>query len=196
MLADKIIYGNIYTVDKAQPRAEAAAIADGKFVYVGDEAGAKAYVGEGTEVERFEGGIILPGFGEGHGHVNPGGTEELFMVNLAPIGLEGTLEDIRALIAKHIEAHPDWDVYLGTGFIPIAEFGPEGPTAAMLEGLTTKPLVIADLGHHSYWVNAAAMDALHIDRDTPAPADGIIVRDADGNPAGYFREGAMDLISR
>ena len=41
MKADKIIYGNIYTVDKKKPKAETVAIADGKFVYVGDEAGAK-----------------------------------------------------------------------------------------------------------------------------------------------------------
>lgn len=32
--ADKIIYGSIYTVDKKQPKAEVAAVKDGKFVYV------------------------------------------------------------------------------------------------------------------------------------------------------------------
>ena len=37
--AEKIIYGNIYTVDGKQPGAAAVAIADGKFAYVGDEAG-------------------------------------------------------------------------------------------------------------------------------------------------------------
>ena len=31
MIADKVIFGNIYTVDKAQPKAEAAAIAGGKW---------------------------------------------------------------------------------------------------------------------------------------------------------------------
>ena len=40
--ADKILYGNIYTVDEKQPKATACAIADGKFVYVGDEASAEA----------------------------------------------------------------------------------------------------------------------------------------------------------
>ena len=39
MKADNVIFGNIYTVDKSQPKARAAAIAGGKFVYVGDEAG-------------------------------------------------------------------------------------------------------------------------------------------------------------
>ena len=51
--ADKIIYGNIYTVDKKQPRAEAAAIKDGKFIYVGDEAGAKEYIGELENTDFF-----------------------------------------------------------------------------------------------------------------------------------------------
>lgn len=62
--ADKILYGNIYTVDEKQPRAAACAIADGRFVYVGDEAGAKAYIGEGTQELRYENGVILPGLGE------------------------------------------------------------------------------------------------------------------------------------
>ena len=37
MKANKVIYGNIYTVDKKKPKAAALAISDGKFVYVGDE---------------------------------------------------------------------------------------------------------------------------------------------------------------
>ena len=189
--ADKVLYGNIYTVDEKQPKAAACAIADGKFVYVGDEAGAKAYIGEATQVFRYEGGIILPGLGEGHGHVNPGGTEACFMVNLFPVR---TLKEYLALIKGHIEKHPDWDVILGTGFVPIPDFGPDGPTADMLDGLTDKPVVMVDISHHAYWVNHAAMDRLGINKDTPDVSDGIIVRDADGNPTGYFREGAMDLL--
>jgi predicted amidohydrolase YtcJ len=38
MKADKVIFGNIYTVDRKQPKAGAAAIDGGKFIYVGDEA--------------------------------------------------------------------------------------------------------------------------------------------------------------
>ena len=39
MKADKVIFGNIYTVDRNHPKAGAAAIDGGKFIYVGDEAG-------------------------------------------------------------------------------------------------------------------------------------------------------------
>ena len=130
--ADRIVYGNIYTVDQARPKAEAAAIADGKFVYVGDEEGVGEFVGEDTEVQHFEGGIVLPGLGEGHGHVNPGGTEELFMVDLSDesaVGAPPTLEGVRSKIEEHIEAHPDWDVYLGTGLFPLPESPLFKPTA-------------------------------------------------------------------
>lgn len=147
MTADKIIYDNIYTVDREQPRAAAAAIADGRFVYVGDEAGAKAYTGSGTEVLRYDGGIILPGLGEGHGHLTPGGTEALFTVHLSPFG---TLGEHLAMVKEFAEKHPELDVIQGAGFIPTPDMGPDGPTAELLDGLTDKPVVLADMGHHSY----------------------------------------------
>jgi hypothetical protein len=186
MKADKVIFGNIYTVDKNQSKAEAAAIAGGKFVYVGDEAGVKEYIEPGTEVKRYEGGIILPGFGEGHGHIAPGGTETLFTVHLNPYG---TREDHLKAISEFADKHPELDVIQGAGFMPTGEF-----TADMLEGLTDRPIVLADIGHHSYWVNHVAMDRLGIDKNTPDVSDGIVVRDKEGNPVGYFREGAMDLL--
>lgn len=36
--ADAVIYGNFYTVDEKNPKAEAVTIKDGKFIYVGDAA--------------------------------------------------------------------------------------------------------------------------------------------------------------
>ena len=184
--ADKVIIGNIYTVDKKQPRAEAAAVAGGKFVYVGDEAGVKEYIGPGTEVLRQQGGIILPGFGEGHGHIAPGATETLFTVHL---NLYDTLEEHLKAIRDFARKHPELEVIQGAGFMPT-----DGLTADLLEGLTDRPIVLADIGHHSYWVNHAAMNRLGIDKNTPDVSDGIIVRDKEGTPTGYFREGAMDLL--
>ena len=153
--ASRIIYGNIYTVDKKQPKASALAIKDGKFVYVGDEAGVKAYIGDDTEEIHYDAGIILPGFGEGHGHIAPGGTEALFFVHLNPFG---TLQEHLDAIKDFVKTHPELDVIQGSGFIPTPDMGPNGPTAELLNGLTDKPIVLADIGHHSYWVNHAAME--------------------------------------
>lgn len=191
--ADKIIYGNIYTVDKKQPKAEAAAITDGRFIYVGNETGAKAYIGESTQEVHYDGGIILPGLGEGHGHIAPGGTEALFTVHLNPYG---TLKEHLDAVKEFAEMHPELNVIQGAGFIPTPDMGENGPTADLLDGLTDKPVVLADIGHHSYWVNHAAMKRLNIDKNTPDVSDGIITRDDEGNPTGYFREGAMDLLKK
>ena len=46
ILAEKVIYGHFYTVDKKQPRAEAVAISGGHFVYVGDAEGVKEFIGD------------------------------------------------------------------------------------------------------------------------------------------------------
>ena len=191
MKSNYVIYGNIYTVDKNNPSASALAVKDGSFVYVGDEEGVKEYIDKDTEEIRYKEGIILPGFGEGHGHIAPGGTEALFFVHLNPLG---TLQEHLAAIKEFIESHPELDVIQGSGFVPTPDMGPDGPTADLLNGMTDKPIVLADIGHHSYWVNHAAMERLGIDRNTPDVSDGIIVRDAQGNPTGYFREGAMDLF--
>lgn len=191
MKRNLVIYGNIYTADKKNPGAAALAISEGKFAYVGDEEGVKEYIGKDTEVIRFDKGIILPGFGEGHGHITPGGTEKLFFVHLKHTD---TLQQHLSAIKAFIEEHPELEVIQGSGFVPTPDMGPNGPTADLLSGLTDKPIVLADLGHHSYWVNHAAMEYLGIDKNTPDISDGIITRDEEGNPTGYFREGAMDLL--
>ena len=59
MKADKIIKNaKIFTADKNQPKATALVVKDGKFVYVGDEAGLSAYEGEVTDLG---GKFIMPG---------------------------------------------------------------------------------------------------------------------------------------
>ena len=69
-------------------------------------------------------------------------------------------------------------------------FGVEGPKAAMIDDLTEKPVMLIDYGHHSYWLNSAAMKYKNITKNTPDVADGVIIRDSEGNPTGCFREGA------
>ena len=60
----------------------------------------------------------------------------------------------------------------------------------MIDDLTDKPIMLIDYGHHSYWLNSAAMKYKNITKDTPDVDDGVIVRDAEGNPTGCFREGS------
>ena len=71
--ADLVVYGKIYTAEDNKI-AEAFAVKDGKYVYVGDKAGAEAFIEEGkTEVIDYTGkGLVMPGCGNGHAHYSFG----------------------------------------------------------------------------------------------------------------------------
>ncbi len=60
--------GKIYTVNEAQPWAEAVAITDGKFTAVGSAADVKVLIGNGTEVIDLKGGFAMPGIHDTHVH--------------------------------------------------------------------------------------------------------------------------------
>jgi predicted amidohydrolase YtcJ len=67
--ADLVVYGKIFT-SNGNLVVEAFAVKDGKYIYVGDKAGAEAFVKEGkTEVVDYTGkGLVMPGCGNGHAH--------------------------------------------------------------------------------------------------------------------------------
>ncbi len=61
IFAEKVIYGNVNTLDKDNTKAEAVAIVDGYIVYIGSADGLKDYIGKETEVLKCENGFVLPG---------------------------------------------------------------------------------------------------------------------------------------
>ena len=67
--ADLVVYGKIFTSENNQI-VEAFAVKDGKYVYVGDKAGAEDFIKEGkTEVVDYSGkGLVMSGCGNGHAH--------------------------------------------------------------------------------------------------------------------------------
>jgi imidazolonepropionase-like amidohydrolase len=70
----------IYTEDAARSTAQALAVKDGKIVYVGDAAGAKALIGPATRVEQGGGRLVLPGLVDAH--IHPTGIADLDVCSL------------------------------------------------------------------------------------------------------------------
>ena len=72
--ADTILTnGSVYTVNPAQPWAQAVAISNGRIVYVGSVAGAKSLQGKATRVIDLGGRFVMPGLVDEHVHPVMGG---------------------------------------------------------------------------------------------------------------------------
>lgn len=76
--ATLILYNaNIVTVDRAQPRAQAMAIAGDRFVAVGGNDDVLALAGAGTRKVNLEGRTVTPGFIDAHSHPASSGRRHL-----------------------------------------------------------------------------------------------------------------------
>ena len=67
--ADAVLLGgNVITMDDKKPRAEAVAIREGRFLWVGTDDEVKQAIGKGTQVKNLNGMTVVPGFIESHNH--------------------------------------------------------------------------------------------------------------------------------
>jgi len=67
----------------------------------------------------------------------------------------------------------------------------------VLDGVALgRPVWLKRVDGHAGWANTEAMRRAKVGKDTPAPPDGQIIRDRDGQPTGVFVDGAMSLIGR
>ncbi len=182
--------GRIYTVDANQPWVEAVAIDDGRFVFVGSTSDARAFVDDDTRQFDLGGRFVLPGLVDSHTH--PGLVARSVDYVELPWTPETKQEMFDALLA-YANEHPDKEYIVG-GRWPTGMFGEEGPNRQELDAvIPDRPVILTDTSGHAQWVNTKALEVLGIDSSTPDPIPGLsyLVRDADGNPTGWIKEGAI-----
>lgn len=190
MKADTVVFGKVFTAEEDALFAEGFAVKDGKILAVGSREEIEAYIGEDTRVRHYDAGLIVPGFTEGHAHISS--SVEL---TTGPYVGADSIEECQRIIKEFADAHPDHATIEGGGFDP-GLFGPEGPTADILDAVVPdRPVIISDEGHHSVWVNTKALEKAGITRDTPDPENGQINHGPDGEPSGFLQEMAIDLIT-
>jgi len=177
--------GKVYTVDNANSWAQAVAVRGNQIVYVGDDAGAKAFVGDNTKKIDLGGKMMLPGFVEGHFH-----TLGPALLLRGPDLQTDSLDEMLAKFKTYVDKNPDLKLVHGWGVRPNI-YGPGQPTAAMLDKIVPdRPVFLWEVGGHSAWVNSKAMAMAGLTKDTPDPVPGVAYyrRDAGGNPTGYIVE--------
>ena len=189
MKADQIIKNaKIFTSDRNNPTASALAIKDGRFIYVGDEAGLQEYEGEVTDLG---GRFIMPGIIDSHVHVTMGAAFEYANLGTG-VMVEGK-QEILDFIAEHIRSNPGQKSYrfmLDKRFLEGAELMKEDLDVVCPDS----ELVILEGEMHSCWVNSRVLKLHGINDDTPDPIPGLsyYVR-KDGHVTGNVLEGTAEM---
>ncbi len=189
MTSAATIYRNasVFTGDADLAPRESVAVREGRVLAVGDLDAVRLAAGSDAEEVDLGGAFVSPGLIEGHSHMLMLG-ESLDKVQLRDAG---SIEEVQRRLAAARAAAPDAPMVLGTSWL--FDIFPEGerPTAAALDAAVADVPVLLDANDlHSVWVNSAALTAMGIDRDTPDPVGGEIVRDANGDATGFLLETA------
>jgi len=177
-------------VDGAAP-ADAVAVRDGRIVQVGTTVEARQLIGSGTRIIELDGETLLPGFQDAHIHPIEGGMLAR-TCDLHDLDEPAAYVDAVAAFAA---AHPERDWIDGEGW-SLTAFPRGEPDRSLLDAVVPdRPVFLYSHDGHVGWANSRALTVAGIDRATPDPEDGRIVRDADGDPTGTLVDGAIDLLA-
>ncbi len=190
--------GKLWTVDADNPSAEALAVIDGRFIYVGSDAGAEQHIGPETEVIDLEGALVTPGFYDNHVHFESTG-QLLYGLNLLDVSNEsGFVERIRDVHSRYAPGTwitgGDWSAYETWAEGDVAEAGRQEtdgygnlflPDRSMIDGFTAeRPVLVRRFDRKVYLANGVALELAGIVEGMPDPEGIIVERDEDGEPTG------------
>jgi len=183
--------GVVYTVDKDNTIAQSLAVKKGIIVFVGTARDGKKYKAAAKEIVDLKGGMLLPGFIDGH--IHPITPDFFDFVHFEDASLDATLQRVK----NYVDTQPDQDVYYGFGYNNNI-FGEDevayGPKKEHLDDISlTKPIIILALDGHAAWLNSKAFEYCNITKDTSAPPGGEIVKNPDGELRGVLRDAAVSL---
>ena len=189
MKADQIIKNaKIFTSDRESLRSSALVVKDGKFVYVGDEAGLSDYEGEVTDLG---GKFIMPGIIDSHVHVTMGAGFEY--VDMGPFVQCDSKKEALDYMEDYIRSNPGKKRH--RFMLERVSLHGEDITKEDLDAICPDAgLVILEGEAHSVWVNSRVL-ALHgITDETQDPVPGLsyYVR-KDGHVTGNVFEAASEM---
>ncbi len=197
-IADLVVYGKIFT-SEGNRLAEAFAVKDGRYIYVGDRKGAEAFVEEGrTEVLDYSGkGLVMPSCGNGHAHYSMG-----FAIQSVGV-LVGQHDDVDKFLTDIVPAavrkakENGMTALFGFGW-NVNIFEKNMPTRQQLDAICSDiPMYFADEEGHKGLVNTIALVNAGIMKEDgtvlmekDAIRGGEIMMGPDGTPSGYLKEQA------
>jgi len=206
LLASLTMTANTYAADSADmvltnasiygyQTADSIAISKGKILYVGKASDMQSFTRPSTETIDLDGGFIAPGFIDNHNHVfeaasEAGGQCELSM----DAGLEEQIPYLKA--CRKDARRGEW--VMGYGFsieALLAEDNRRTPLEVIDSVFPDQPVIIMEQTSHSMWVNSAALEKAGINKNSPEPQGGKILKDEyTGELNGILMDNAGDIV--
>lgn len=186
------VNGRIYTVDRARPWAEAVAIRNGTFAFVGNTVDARAYIGPSTKVVDLAGKMAMPGLHDAHQHLIKGEHRQIYCQIPPNSGIEQIIASLKACPKER--QFGGWivaDVYRGDLFP-----GGQADRKYLDAAFPDTPVYIREWTYHHGLANSAALRIANVDRSTQDPVSGRILHRADGEPTGELLSKATWLVTR
>ncbi|MFM8635220.1 MAG: amidohydrolase [Planctomycetia bacterium] len=185
--------GDILTMRGSAPEyVESLVERDGKILFAGPLAEARALVDAKATTIDLGGKTLLPGFIDTHGHF------VYFGKNLVDANLFGCTDiaDLIARMKKQVAQTPADGWIVGFGYQARGLKEGRAPTSEELDQVSAdRPVMIVDSSGHLGAANAAAFKAAGITADTPDPTGGMFTRKADGKLlAGPMEETALNAV--
>ena len=183
--------GAIYTLDPSDPKPSAFCVNDkGRFVRLSEC--------QASQTVDLQGGVVIPGFIEGHGHLMGYGQ------SLTKLDLAGTktLAELVHDVAEAVDQAQPGEWILGRGW----HQSKWQATPKMIKGFQTNetlnavspdnPVYLVHASGHAAFANDRALEIAGVTGSTRVAGDGEIILDETGKPTGILNEVAQDLVER
>jgi len=189
MAADIVLTnGVVYTVNENSSTAQAIAIKDSKFIYVGDNDGAARYACGEANVIDLGGQAVYPGLIESHGHLSGVGFRE---VNLNLQGID-SLAEMLAAVKAYADENPDLEWISGRGWIEKVWPEKRFPTRQDIDKIISdRPVMLRRADGHALVANTLALEIAGVTPQSENPVGGHINLDKNGELTGMLVDTAM-----
>ena len=186
--------GKFYTVCQIKSQVQAIAIKADRILYTGSNREIERFIGEKTQIIDLEGQFGCPGFNDAHIHLFEGG------YHVTKVDLRGvnTIREIQRRVLRAIRRLSPGGWIIGQGWDQSLLPGGQWPTRRSLDVVSPNvPIFLERICGHTAIANRKALQIAGIDKDTPNPPGGEVVKDPiTGRTTGILKENAVQLVSQ
>ena len=190
--------GVVETATGQNGDATAVVLQNGKIAYMGSDEGAMAYHSGNAEIIDAAGNTIMPTMTEAHIHLYT----ELMTKYEISLNYVTDVSEMQVIIKRYADENPDLESLTGGGW-DVSAFDSGGPTRDIIDAVVSdRPVALQSADGHSAWVNSKGLECLGIDKafasqynDIALENGGSIVVDGNGEPTGYLKEAAAEMIA-